>query len=323
MTLRRIPLIDLDEAPLPALTERAGERLEEIMAAARHHYGGHALRLGDNASRRWLTRNGNPYLEEIWQVARRIGQPGAFLLNLSYEWTCTTGVGPDPEGGGRMLRTLDWPLDNLGRAVVVARRRAAAGEYYAPTWPGFVGLATAMAPGRFAAALNQPPMRRWSPSCWADWALARVRVWRSRGLPPTHLLRRVFDTCRTYAEAREALARTPLSLPAFFILCGLKGREGCVIERLENDVRVHEGPASCANHWLGFRLGGAARGHDSEARLAQMAVGRDRAGNDFGWVKPPILNPTTRLAVVANPARGTLLVRGWEANGPATEVFRL
>ena len=50
---------------------------------------------------------------------------------------------------------------------------------------------------------------------------------------------------------------------------------------------------------------------------------RDRAGDDFSWVRPPILNPTTRLAVAANPRQGSLAVQGFEAWGPATAVFRL
>ena len=79
-----------------------------------------------------------------------------------------------------MLRTLDWPLRGLGRNVVVATIEGAAGIYKNVTWPGFVGVATAMAPGRFSGAINQPPMRKWSPSCWLDWGINRCRLWRRR-----------------------------------------------------------------------------------------------------------------------------------------------
>ena len=54
---------------------------------------------------------------------------------------------------------------------------------------------------------------------------------------------------------------------------------------------------------------------------------RDLAPGDFSWVRPPILNQTTRLAVIANAARGMLSVQGFEASGgkvgPATAVFQL
>ena len=35
-----------------------------------------------------------------------------------------------------------------------------AGEFFNITWPGFVGALTAMAPWRFAAAINQAPLWR-------------------------------------------------------------------------------------------------------------------------------------------------------------------
>ena len=41
------------------------------------------------------------------------------------------------------------------------------------------------------------------------------------------------------------------------------------------------------------------------------------------WVCAPILNSDTRLAVCADAGTGQLLVRGYDADGPATEVFDL
>ncbi|SFK36175.1 hypothetical protein [Methylorubrum salsuginis] len=53
-----------------------------------------------------------------------------------------------------------------------------------------------------------------------------------------------------------------------------------------------------------------------------------RAGAPFEWVKPPILNAMTRLAVEADPARGTFRAVGYEAAPgeedravPATQVL--
>lgn len=307
-----------------AVLDAEPDRLATIISIARRHYGRIALRMGDSATRQWLTRNRNPYAGEIAEVARRVAVPGAYLLNLSYEWSCTTGTAPDPRrGGNRMLRTLDWPLAGLGRNVVVARQDGGAGPYFTMTWPGFVGVLTAMAPGRFSAAINQPPMRKTTRSCWFDWAINRTGVWRHSALPPSHLLRRVFDRCRTYAEAKAALTGEDLCLPAFFILSGVAPDEGCVIERLERRAAVHDGPAAIANHWLSFREPGRDRGTDSSGRLAMMrsVLEAGTANDEFAWVAPPILNDTTRLAVVANASAGTLRVQGWESDGPATRVF--
>ncbi len=319
-----IPLLDVRGKGPAALVEMAPDRVAAIIAHGRRGYGGLALRLGDRATRRWLTRNGNPYRDDIAAVAERISMPGAYLLNLSYEWTCTSGVGPDPGGSGnRMLRTLDWPLPGLGGNVVVARQDGGAGTYYNVTWPGFVGVFTAMAPSRFSAAINQPPMKAFTRSCWFDWAIARTGMWRKSGLPPSHLLRKAFDECGSYADAKRMLCEAPLCAPAFFALSGHEDHAGCVIERTEHDAAVHETPTSIANHWLKFDRPGRVRGAESVGRRELMETLRETAPNDFSWVIPPILNPTTRLAVVANAARGFLLARGWEADGPATRIFTL
>ena len=88
-----------------------------------------------------------------------------------------------------------------------------------------------------------------------------------------------------------------------------------------------DAPASIANHGIAGGGPGPPRGKESEGRWRMMEEVRDLAPGDFSWVRPPILNPTTRLAVVANAARGTLSVQGFEAPGgkagPATAVFRL
>ncbi len=322
--LPEIPLVDVGAAGPLALFEAERVRAEALLAAGRREYGEPFFGWADRLSRRWLVRSGSAYAGELADLAAASGQPGVYLLNLSYEWFCTSAVAADQAAAGsRMLRTLDWPLSGLGRHVVVARQEGAAGAYFNVTWPGFAGVATAMAPGRFSAALNQAPMRRADRSLVLDWLRNRWRVWQSRGLPPVHLLRRVFDDCRSFAEARARLVETPLCLPAFFVLSGVEAHEGCVIERLEDRAMVHEAPACDANHWLTPGLTGDPRGVESSERLAQMEALHGSAADGLGWVTPPILNTCTRLAAAANAAQATLEVQGWEENGPATAVFRL
>ena len=324
-------MVDLPEIPhhnlvglgVVALAKGDTERFQAIMAAGTHHYGEGLMVVGDSISRHWLAACANPYAVEIAEIAAVAGMPGSFLMNLSYEWACTTSVTADPSGSGnRLLRTLDWPLQGLGRNVVVATMEGAAGVYENVTWPGFAGVVTAMAPGRFSAAINQPPMRKWSPSFWLDWGINRCRLWRRRALPPVHVLRQVFDTCRTYREAKKVLSETPLAMPAFFTLSGIEPREGCVIEREEDATHVREAPASVANHWVAAHIPGRCRGIDSLGRFTLMESLGEGVLDDFSWVRSPILNSTTRLAVVANAKRGLLNVQGWEADAPATKIFR-
>ena len=47
-------------------------------------------------------------------------------------------------------------------------------------------------------------------------------------------------------------------------------------------------------------------------------------GDDgFGWLQSPVLNETTRLVMVADPGRGRLTARGYEAGVPVTRPLRL
>ncbi len=321
--LIEIPYVDATEGGPLAVAQAETARLMAIVTQGRQKYGTLAIGIGDAVSRLWLRRQRGRLYDEMMGISAEVGRSGAWLLNLSYEWTCTTGTGPDPSGtGNRMLRTLDWPMDGLGETVVVAKFKGKAGAYFNVTWPGFVGVVTAMAPGRFSAAINQPPFRKWSRSCWADWAINRGRLLASKRTPPAHLLRDVFDTCATYDEAKARLTETPLAAPAFFTLSGTAPDQSCLIEREETAADILEGPTTCANHWIRRDVPGRYRGVDSPGRHQMMANFRDTTADGFDWVRYPILNETTRLAVVANALEGKLWVRGYECDGRVTRDFQ-
>ena len=68
----------------------------------------------DGAARRWLTRSCSPYVPEIAQIAAALGFPGVWLLNGSYQWSCTS-LAREEDGVPWLARTLDWPFPGLGR----------------------------------------------------------------------------------------------------------------------------------------------------------------------------------------------------------------
>ncbi|HEV8679571.1 MAG TPA: carcinine hydrolase/isopenicillin-N N-acyltransferase family protein [Stellaceae bacterium] len=293
----------------------------ELFRHARRTFTPPLLAVMDAASRRWLDRVGNPHLGELREISVLLGKSGAYALNTSYEWSCTSGVGDDPWGGARLLRVLDWQLAGLGRSVVVALQRGPAGDFANITWPGYVGVVTAVAPGRFAVAINQPPRMSWRATPPIDWAIGRARLWRSNALPPSHLLRHVCETCTTYEDAKRLLSAAPLCLPAFFVLAGATPGAGCVIERAPSGTVVREMPAAAANHWVELPLRGRGRGRQSRERLAQMtAILADSAGTSFC---APIINRNTRLVALMSPGPGRLLVQGWEHSRPATAELAL
>src|SRR5258706_336682 len=98
--------------------------------------------------------------------------------------------------------------------------------------------------------------RRWLRRSRHPWlrpyalALNAMQPWRLRFIPPDHLLRRVFETCQDFAEARHRLETTPVARPVIYTLIGCQGGERCVIERSETAATTHSDDTSAANDWL-------------------------------------------------------------------------
>jgi hypothetical protein len=251
-TLVEIPVVDAPDGPLH-LARLQSLQLPRILRLTHESISPALLRWGDVYAARCLRSAGNPYLAEIDEIARLLAQPGAHALNFSFEMGCTTACrAPDGEAAMQLYRALDWPF-RLGGDVVVARHATQAGPYYNITWPGYLGVLTAMAPRRFAAAINQPPMSytfdRFGLGLPIDWLVNRWRIRRMTALPPVHLLRQAFEQCTSYAQAKEILATTPICIPVIYTLTGTTSDEGCIIERREHDAVLHEGPVCVANHW--------------------------------------------------------------------------
>ncbi|TDQ78888.1 hypothetical protein A8950_3350 [Dongia mobilis] len=327
--LPEIAVIDLGAAGFDRLALMAPEKVARLAAAGRALVTGPVQAAMDWRSRGWLARNVTPYAVEIAAIAGMPGISGVYALNLSTEWACSSMV-----NGGRLMRVLDWPLNGLGDELTVTRHQSPHGAWWQATWPGFVGVLTGLAPGRFAAAYNQPPIRRTSGVKPVDWVLERIRVHRRRAIPPTHLLRQVFEKAADFDEALALLAGTPLSIPALFSLTGVDGRS-MVVERLEERVRLRPGPVAISNHWpepgqAGDWPRGYPRGVDSPGRFRDacaLAAELDGLPGDFAWLRYPILNKYSRLAVMADCVAGSLAVLGLEQAGesalPATRTLRL
>jgi hypothetical protein len=301
----------------------------------------------DGIARRWLVRSASPYVDEVRAIAATLGFPGIWVLNGSYQWSCTA-LAREEDGTNWLARTLDWPFPGLGRFVELAQMHGPAGEFVNVTWPGYVGALTALAPGRFAAAVNQAPMRRRSRARWlrlydlAANAIATLR--HARAIPPDQLLRQAFEQARNYDDARRMLETTPVARPVIYTLAGCGPGERCVIERTEDGFTTRTDDHGAANDWLDSAPGwegriGASKvftftfedaAAQSRLRREGLALWRGSFQRDsFAWVVPPVLNPYTRIAVEMCPMRGLIRAVGYELyNGeefarPVTEVREL
>ena len=282
----------------------------------------------DSMTRRWLLRSCSPYVEEVEAIANELDFSGIWFLNGCYQWGCTA-LSREQDGMCWIARTLDWPFPGLGRHVEIAHMQGAAGEFHNVTWPGYIGVLTASAPGRFAACINQAPMLRRTSRPWLrpyDMVLNARHTWGSRHGPPDHLLRNVFETCTTFAEAKHRLETTPVARPVIYTLAGCHPGERCVIERTQEGFCSRSCDTSAANDWFLSRPNWEARvaaealftrgsdeaAENSRARREQLAVWSGVFGTEFDWVTPPVLNSQTRIAVEMCPASGVLRVTGYE-----------
>lgn len=331
--LPQIPFIDIRGGSPVDLLRRYPDRAKALAYATTRTFG-LASQFGawslfpimDRTSRAWLERNNNPYREEIRAFESTLGIRGVTTLNICFEWGCTSSVVRDASGTA-LRRVLDWAFPALGEHLVVAHQSGQAGEFYNVTWPGMSGIYHALAPGRFAAAINQAPMRLHGKGVALDWAKNRMDVHGRGGLPAAHLLRHVFETAPDYAAAKKLLCESAIAVPAIFILAGLD--EGCVIERIEDDYAVRElaGERVCASNHFVTRLNGSAQGwlprsHDSPERLhCAQSLDQSDFATGFRWFKPPIANRTSRVVLNAHPASGALAVMGVNGAAPVTDIF--
>jgi hypothetical protein len=123
------------------------------------------------------------------------------------------------------------------------------------------------------------------------------------------------------------LEKTPVARPVIYTLIGCALGERCVIERIEEGFVTREENTSAANDWVPScprweariaaarfltcsSADAAARCRDRQEALADWCGLLSRRG--FDWVKPPVLNPFTRLAVAMSPAAAILRVAGYE-----------
>ncbi len=194
---------------------------------------------------RLLTKWRNPYRGEIKGAARVLGidYNEAVTLNYQYEisqlvafgsqlWegklgdrlrsmadvtrrfaavfrkgamACTAGARYVDGLGMIHVRSLDWPVAGLGqRTLIIHHVNNPTGDFFSVGWPGYSGVLSGYKPGAFSATINQADVIRMPNLQW----------------PPAHLLRWIFENCRTYNEALQYLRHTPACFPAFVLLAG-------------------------------------------------------------------------------------------------------
>ena len=316
-----VPLIDVGEDGFDRVAQAYPKRLRALHDLASRKLTAKGLGFAENLCRKWASKAQVPYRLELDGVSQALnGEPGTYVINLGFEMACTTAYCPDEEGGQRLLHTMDWKLDNLGRMMVAARRHAPAGLWVNITWPGYIGCLQGVAPGRFAAAINHAPINGKGPGFLA-WPMSKMKWYGQKGIPPALLLRKVFDECESFDEAVEMIEKTPICYPAIFSLLGVEDGEFSIIERTETAKSTQKRAPAVTNHWLNKEFGGTVTAYQSEERLVAMKSRINAGVSGDEWLVHPVLNTETRLAVDLNPATGRMRVRGYQGVQPVTSLL--
>lgn len=188
--------------------------------------------------------DGNPeYREEmeVWAHGLRLSVAELIFANLQYELSqglgCTAVAFNLPDNSGvAHVRNLDWALSGIGPKTCLIHYDSPAGPFTSVGWPGFVGVLSAIAPGRFSATINQAPQYRTSLVGW----------------PVSFALRDTFEKRANAAAAVEDLCNTDLAASALFLVVGTQPVDATVIEHLGPKAKcrgMRKGVISVANNY--------------------------------------------------------------------------
>lgn len=236
---------------------------------------------------------------------------------------CTAGAAYYPKLGNVLVRSMDWSLEGLGTHSVLWKHTGLdVGDYYSLGWPGYVGVLSGNAPGRFAATINlAPPV---SPPFVKGW-------------PPSHLLRRVFDTCEDYEDALEALEFSEVCFPAFVMLVGTKPGQAAIVELTPEENRIHamraRKPIAIGNDYLSAawreRFGATAKDVEPHEKGSREEHRRNAMLRELNRRKPQTLagafkavqadwiwNDATVQQMIFMPGSGECIVYGLEDTEP-------
>ncbi|KAK0143167.1 N-acylethanolamine-hydrolyzing acid amidase [Merluccius polli] len=172
-----------------------------------------------------------PYAGEIRGMASHCGGSVAdiILLNFAYEISafCTSIVAQDTEGNVYHGRNLDYPKEIL-RNLTVDVHFVKKGEvaYHGTSFAGYVGLWTGQSPKRFTISGNQ----RGKDHLWNWWKNVVSAILLKRS-PVSWLVRETLEGAVDFQEAVLRLSKTPIITGVYYIVAGMRAREGVVITR--------------------------------------------------------------------------------------------
>ncbi len=263
---------------------------------------------------------GLDYDEDINVWAEYLGDKGKILLgNLSYEinqaaladlsisgwlqtlnpFACSSVAFYVKNLGMVHARNLDWDLMKIKKStIIIDYINADAGDFTVVSFPGYVGVLSGVAKGRFSATINMAPA---------------VEGPYKQGWAAGFLLRYIFENCDSYEKAVKFLKKQASIFPFFVQITGAKKGQAAVIEMMpesKNTVYKFDGkPLGVTNHYLEDdeeyyeddtfdRLAGI-----EESAAATKAGALKGLANDI-LLEDPVFNCGTVQSMIFHPKSG-------------------
>tara|TARA_R110000868_G_scaffold262401_2_gene521064 strand:+ start:41022 stop:41951 length:930 start_codon:yes stop_codon:yes gene_type:complete len=302
------PTVHISQKGFDAFHASHAHKAQELLSAWADFFGKNRLKMDDIISKMMLYNKKFAYKKELEATVKASNLAGVYSLNFNRYLGCTSAI-----KDSILYRTLDVTAPALGETLHLVEKETPHGAYTNLTWPGFVGVATAVAPNRFALAYNEAPQ----PNRWPLINIFNIIV--SRNIPPLWLSRQVMENCKNYDEAKKILTHTPLCTSAIYTLMGGEG-EGCMIERTPTKSVVHTlnnaGYTVAGNHWQNDKFAGlvisSKKTSYERCIFMEKFLRQEKPTNakPFDWLEHPIANDTTRFACelsLSQPAKIRIL----------------
>ncbi|XP_029358330.1 N-acylethanolamine-hydrolyzing acid amidase [Echeneis naucrates] len=172
-----------------------------------------------------------PYAGEIRGMASSLGGGIAdiIMLNFAYEVSafCTSIIAQDKNGNVYHGRNLDYPhpvLRNLTINIIFLKKGQVA--YRGTSFAGYVGLWTGQSSNKFTISGDQRGTEHW----WNWWKNVVSAVLYRRS-PVSWLVRETLEEAQDFQDAVMRLSKIPIITGVYYIVGGVRPREGVVITR--------------------------------------------------------------------------------------------
>ena len=236
-TVRELPCFDID-LDLPAYERwKPLQSVLEAMAPGVRKYIEALVGKGSLGAMALKLCGGLSFCTTYYSDLRAIAQLSGltlgevFISNVLTDLSarCTSMVVLGPTGRPLHGRNLDWGAGFLRPSIVrVNFLRSGRPLYQAVTTPGYVGILTGVAPGRFSVSINYRETGLLAGSL-LSFMSALSRAW-SSGFLVRHVLENP-SKYPTYRDAVLALSKSRIIAPCYITVAGINPDEGVVLTR--------------------------------------------------------------------------------------------